>query len=709
MRQIFQSFGTGVVSVVSVPDPVVMPGCLLIRTECSLISAGTERMLVGFGRGSLLKKVRSQPDKVRQVLAKVKTDGLVPTLKAVRGKLADPTPLGYSQVGVVVDIGAGVEGFRVGDRVANNGPHAEMVCVPANLCARVPEGVEPEAAAFTVVGSIGLQGIRLLGPTLGEQVAVFGLGLIGQLVVQMLRAQGCRVLALDLDPGKVAQAEAAGAVGCCLTPGQSPLEAAKAFAGEAGVDGVIITASTPSNDPIEQAAAMCRVRGRIVLVGVVGLALPRDLFYKKELTFQVSCSYGPGRYDPRYEEGGQDYPIGYVRWTEQRNFEAVLELVRAGSIQTQSLQDGVFPLENAKEAYDQLMARRDLLGILITYPHPEVAGHRVTIGSGELQPAKVVSGKALGLAVIGAGNYMKATLLPLLEKCPPHRRVVLASRQGATAALAARRFGFDAASNDVASVLADPAVDAVLIATRHDTHAALAIQALEAGKHVFVEKPLATTLADLERLEAALAQNPGLNLMIGFNRRWAPMTQALSRQLAGRKAPLHVTCQVNAGALPPEHWAASLGEGGGRILGEGCHFIDLMRHWVGAPITDARCFRASHPSGRMEIEDLATVVVTFADGSLGVLNYVSSGHKAFPKEEYTLIWEGKHARLSNFKHLELWGLPGRNMTHRWSQDKGHLATLSRWMEGCSDTRKREDLQTLLEVSRWSIQAAFPND
>jgi len=703
MRQIFQSFGTGAIRVVSVPSPGVSRGRVLIQSECSLISAGTERMLVGFGRGSLLRKVRSQPEKVRQVLAKIGTDGLVPTLKAVRSKLADPTPLGYSQAGRVIAVGEGVRGFRIGDRVASNGAHAEQVVVPANLCARIPEGVSSEAATFTVVGAIALQGIRLLNPTLGETVAVMGLGLIGQLAVQMLLAQGCRVLALDLDADKVALAESFGARGHLLGPGRDPLAAAEAFAGPLGLDGVLITASTPSNQPIEQAAALCRQRGRIVLVGVVGLAIPRDAFYKKELTFQVSCSYGPGRYDPAYEEGGQDYPLGLVRWTEQRNFEAVLELLRTGALRTEALLNGRYPIERAHEAYDALMARRDLLGLLITYPAPEATSARVLLTPGATMP--VASPLPLGLGIVGAGNYLKATLLPLLEHCPPHRRVAIASRQGASAALAAKRFGFAEATSDAAVLFTDPRVDAVVIGTRHDSHADLTIRALEAGKHVFVEKPLATTEADLDRVEAALRAHPGLNLMVGFNRRLAPMSVALHRQLQGRRGPLHVTCIINAGALPADHWTTSPEEGGGRILGEGCHFVDLMRHWVGSPIVSVQTQRAHRLGSGDPIEDLATVTLAFADGSVGVLNYLANGHKGFPKEEYTLFWEGRQARLTNFKRLEYWGVTASGLRHRWSQDKGHQATLSQWLEGCADPSLRPSLEVLLEVSRWAIRAA----
>ncbi len=702
MRQLFQNLGTGEVRIESVPSPQVEPGKLLIQSECSLVSVGTERMLVSFGRSGIYKKIRAQPDKVREVFAKIKTDGLIPTLKAIRNKLADPIPLGYSQVGRVVALGTGVQGFRVGDRVVSNGPHAEQVLVSEKLSALVPENVASEAAVFTVVGSIGLQGIRLLQPTLGESIAVLGLGLIGQLSVQMLLANGCRVLALDPDASKVALAESFGATGVVLRPGESPLSAAVAFAGTAGVDGVIIAASTPSREPIVHSAAMCRQRGRIVLVGVVGLDIPRDAFYKKELTFQVSCSYGPGRYDASYEEKGHDYPLGFVRWTQQRNFTAFLDLLAKGKVDTRPLVSVNYPIEEAAEAYRELLRRHDLIGMILRYPHPEATQRTISLEQNCRSPK--ISPSVPGIAIVGAGNYTRATLLPLLEKCADHRRILLMSRQGSSALLAAKRFGFAAASNDLDFLLNHSEVQGVIITTRHDTHADLVVKCLDRGKHVFVEKPLATTLEDLEKVRLALTRNPGLSLAVGFNRRHAPMSVALLRELQGRKAPLHMVCLINAGSLPSDHWAMSPTEGGGRIVGEGCHFIDLMRHWAQCPIIGSQTSSARNPQGGI-IEDISTITLEFADGSTGVLNYLANGPKSFPKEEFTLVWDGKVARLNNFTRLQHWGSMALPMRHWASQQKGHLQTLDRWLKSLHDPTLRDDTNTLLEVSRWTLNAA----
>jgi predicted dehydrogenase len=542
-----------------------------------------------------------------------------------------------------------------------------------------------------------------LNPTLGESIAVLGLGLIGLLSVQILQANGCRVLALDPDPTKVSLAESFGATGVVLRGGDDPISAVKAFAGPSGVDGVLITASTPSREPILQAADMCRQHGRIVLVGVVGLDIPRDAFYKKELSFQVSCSYGPGRYDPNYEDQGHDYPLGYVRWTEQRNFTAFLGLLASGRVRTSPLLSANFSIEEAPEAYQELVKNKNYIGVIINYPRPETPVRTIFF---EKQGAThIVTTACPGIAIIGAGNYTKATLLPLLDKCSAHHRVILMSRQGASATIAAKRFGFMTASNDLDAVLDNPEVSGVILTTRHDTHADLVVKCLDKGKHVFVEKPLATTLQDLARVQEAQARNPGLSLTVGFNRRHAPMSDALINKLRGRKAPLHMACLINAGALPLDHWTLSQTEGGGRIIGEGCHFIDLMRHWAQSAIVDVHSTYARNAQGG-DIEDMATITLRFADGSTGVLNYLSNGAKRFPKEEFTLFWDGKVARLDNFNKLQYWGCATPTLRHMASQQKGHLQTLDRWMKSLQDPSLRDDVSTLFEVSEWTIKASL---
>src|SRR6267378_740544 len=492
MKQVLQNLKDGATELADVPCPSVGRGQLLIRTRRTLISAGTERMLVDFGKANLIEKAWQQPDKVRMVLDKIRTDGLLPTINAVRNKLDQPLPVGYCNAGVVVGLGEGVTDFKVGDRVASNGRHAEMVCVPSNLCAKIPEMVTDEAAAFTVLGAVALQGIRLAQPTLGEAFAVIGLGLVGLMTVQLLRAQGCRVLGADFDRNRLALARQFGADTVDLEMGGDPVAAAMAFSMERGVDGVLIAASTQSSDPVRQAARMCRKRGRIVLVGVTGLELSRADFYEKELTFQVSCSYGPGRYDPEYEEKGRDYPLGYVRWTEQRNFEAVLEMMAEGRLDVTPLISHRFPIRDAAKAYEAITGDAPALGILIEYPSEESAASRTQQRTVPLPGAAAVrvGGPAIGL--LGAGNYASSVLVPAFAKTRARLRAI-ASANGLTGTHLGKKFGFEQSTTDVVAVLSDPQIDSVVIATRHDSHAGYVVDALRAGKHFFFFKDPATT------------------------------------------------------------------------------------------------------------------------------------------------------------------------------------------------------------------------
>ena len=529
MKQLLQNLRNGTTEIAEVPCPRPGSGQLLIRTSRTLVSAGTERMLVDFGKAGLIDKARQQPDKVRMVLDKVRTDGLIPTLEAVRNKLDQPLPMGYCNVGEVIEVGNGVIGFAVGDRVASNGKHAEIVSVPVNLCAKVPDGVDDEGAAFTVLGAIALQGIRLVQPTLGEAVVVTGLGLIGLVTVQLLKAQGCSVLGLDFDPARLALAQRFGAEVVDLRSGADPVAAAQAISRGRGVDAVILTASTSSNEPMHQAASMCRKRGRIVLVGVTGLALSRADFFEKELTFQVSCSYGPGRYDPAYEEKGHDYPVGFVRWTEQRNFEAVLDMLAERRLDVAALISHRFAIEAAEQAYAVVGGSEPSLGILLEYPkpaadaRPDALVRTVTLQTAHAaQPAP---GGALRVSVIGAGNYAGAVLIPAF-KASGAQLVRIASAGGASSVHLGRKFGFAEATTDVAALFADPGADAVVVGTRHDTHADFVLRARAAGKHVFVEKPLCLTLDELARIEEAW-RGGGPLLTVGFNRRFAPQVRRI--------------------------------------------------------------------------------------------------------------------------------------------------------------------------------------
>ena len=660
-------------------------------------------MLVDFGKAGLIDKARQQPDKVRMVLDKIRTDGLMPTLAAVRNKLDQPLPMGYCNVGVVAEVGAGVSGFAVGDRVASNGKHAEAVSVPANLCALVPDGVADEDAAFTVLGAIALQGIRLVQPTLGEAVVVTGLGLIGLLTVQLLRAQGCRVLGLDFDPVKLDLARRFGAETVDLKAGADPVAAAMAFSRGRGVDAVIITASTKSNEPVHQAALMCRKRGRIVLVGVVGLELSRADFFEKELTFQVSCSYGPGRYDPNYEEKGQDYPVGFVRWTEQRNFEAVLDMLAGGLLQVGPLVSHRFGIADAGQAYAVVGGTEPSLGILLRYPAAAAGGADVawqarTVALPAPAKAAVLPAGAPGVSVIGAGNYAGAVLIPAFKAAGVQFRQIAASASAGSVHLG-RKFGFAQATTDTAALLADPAAQIVVVATRHDSHADYVLRALAAGKHVFVEKPLALRHDELGRIEAACAAAPRQLLMVGFNRRFAPQVQRIKTLLAGAPGPKAFVMTVNAGAIPAKHWTQDLEVGGGRLVGEGCHFIDLLRFLAAAPIQAHNVVAMSAPT-----RDSFTLSLRFADGSVGTIVYLANGSKAFPKERLEVFAAGRVLQLDNFRKLVGYGWPGFSKMNLWRQDKGQAACAKAFVDAVGKGGESPiALGELLEVARVSIE------
>jgi predicted dehydrogenase/threonine dehydrogenase-like Zn-dependent dehydrogenase len=677
MRLILQSLKTGSIELVEAPAPACKVGHLLIATQSSIISAGTERMLVEFGQANLLDKARSQPDKVRQVLAKVKTDGLLPTVDAVFSKLDQPLALGYCNAGVVLAVGAGVSGFQVGDRVVSNGKHAEIVSVPQNLCARIPEGVTGETAAFTVLASIGLQGIRLAQPTLGERVVVIGLGLIGLLTVQLLAANGCQVLGIDFNQERLDLAAQSGAQTVNLSAGTDPVAAGLAFSQGQGVDAVLITAATSSSEPVHQAAQMSRKRGRIVLVGVTGLELSRADFYEKELTFQVSCSYGPGRYDPNYEEKGQDYPFGFVRWTEQRNFEAVLDLMAGGQLDVAPLISHRIPLAEAQRAYQLLTDDPQALGIVLTYPETEPDLRRALPVAAVAVPAGSSVGGTAICGVLGAGNFASRVLLPALAKTEA-RLHTIASGGGTSAAIAARKFKFAQASSDTAALLQDETVNTLFILTRHNNHARLTAEALQAGKHVFVEKPLALNREQLALVEQAVTNAPDRQLLVGFNRRFAPLAQQMRSLLRGRVEPLSLIYTVNAGMIPPDHWTQDPGVGGGRIIGEGCHFIDFLRFLVGQPIVGVTAHRMG---GRSAVcEDKMSILLDFADGSMGTVHYLANGSKQFPKERVELFSEGRNLVLDNFHSLKGYGWPGFRSKRLWRQDKGHQAEVNAFVE-----------------------------
>jgi predicted dehydrogenase/threonine dehydrogenase-like Zn-dependent dehydrogenase len=702
VKQLLQSLRNGTIDVAAVPCPGPQDGHVLITTSRTLISAGTERMLVDFGKAGFIEKARQQPDKVRMVLNKIRTDGLVPAVTAVLNKLDQPLAIGYSNVGTVAHAGNGVGGFSVGERVVSNGKHAEVVNVPANLCAKVPDSVSDDEAAFTIVGAIALQGIRLVQPTLGEAVVVTGLGLIGLMTVQLLRAHGCRVLGLDFDPAKLELARGFGAEVVQLSSGQDPVAAADTFSRGRGVDAVVITASTTSSEPVHQGAIMCRKRGRIVLVGVTGLQLSRADFYEKELTFQVSCSYGPGRYDPHYETRGHDYPLAFVRWTEQRNFEAVLDMLASGGLDVKPLISHRFAITDAPRAYEVVGGAEPSLGILLEYPSvPERDLRSRTI---QTAPARLAGAGTAAVSFIGSGNYATSVLIPSFRLTGARLRSV-ASNAGVTGVHAARKFGFEETTTDTERVFADPETNAVVIGTRHDSHAPLVLRALAAGKHVFVEKPLCLTLEDVTAIEHA-ARASGRCLMVGFNRRFAPQVRRIKTLLAPLNAAKTFVMTVNAGAIPAAHWTQDPAVGGGRIVGEACHFIDLLRGLAGCPITGVQAARLGGPTGSTGPSENATLTLQFEDGSIGTIHYFANGHKAFPKERLEVFAGGRILQLDNFRKLAGFGWPAFSRMNLWRQDKGQAACAAAFVQTIERGGDAPiPLDELLEVSRISIEAA----
>jgi predicted dehydrogenase len=702
LKQILQSLKSGQTSIEEIPVAILRSNSVAVRTRQSLVSAGTERMLVDFGKANWLNKARQQPEKVRMVLDKIRTDGLATTLDAVQSKLDQPLTLGYCNVGKVSEVGSNVIGFEVGDRVVSNGNHAEVVSVSQNLCARIPDCVTDEQASFTVLASIGLQGIRLVNPTLGECIVVTGLGLIGLLTVQMLRAQGCRVLGIDYDASRLKLARQFGADIVNPATGEDVLVAADTFSRGRGVDAVIITASTKSNDPMSQAAKMCRKRGRIVLVGVVGLELSRSDFYEKELTFQVSCSYGPGRYDPAYEENGQDYPLGFVRWTEQRNFEAVLDLLAAGSLDVTPLISHRFELEQAGDAYDLLSSGAPSLGILIEYPTSVETQQRtvsLSLTNGEDLNRLISSGDSVRVGFLGAGNYAGRVLIPAFQKSGLELHT-LVSGGGVSAVHYGKKFGFRLASTDSSALLADSEVNAVVIATRHNAHAKQIVAALGAGKHVFVEKPLCLTTPELELIQAAYVESNNL-LLVGFNRRFAPQVVKTKSLLDGVPGPKSFVMTVNAGAIPVDHWTQDLSIGGGRLLGEACHFVDLLRHLAGASIKSSKLQELN-----VATRDTFTITLSFADGSIGTVHYFANGSKQFPKERLEVFAGGRVLQLDNFRKLTGFGWPGFNRMNLWRQDKGQNALVSAFAGAIREGKQSPiPADELFEVMRVCLELA----
>jgi predicted dehydrogenase/threonine dehydrogenase-like Zn-dependent dehydrogenase len=666
MQQLIQNVRTGECRVAVVPEPMARPGHVLIANVCSVISAGTEKMVLELAKKSLLGKARERPDHVRRVLEKLRNEGFFHTVRQVLEKLDEPMTMGYSSAGVVLACGAGIQEFKPGDRVASNGAHAGIVCVPKNLCARVPDVVPFDQAAFAVLGAIALQGVRLARLGLGDTAFVVGLGLIGQITVALLRANGCRVFGTDLDAEKCRLALRMGAeqAGTGVDARQI-LEWTRGL----GADAVLLTASTKSDGPVALAGEAVRPKGRVVAVGAVGLHLPRRPYYFKEAEFVVSCSYGPGRYDPEYEERGHDYPAAYVRWTEQRNMQAVLDLMGAGQLDLSPLITHRFPIAEAESAYRLIETNREpYVAIVLDYPAPHARPleRRIEL---RVSPAR---GK-VGIGCLGAGNFARMVLLPAIQRVEKLRPRILCSASGLTAVHSGQKLGFEAATADENEVFQDADVQAVFILTRHDQHARQVIQGLHAGKHVFVEKPLALTIEEVEEIEAALqaAPEPKPLLMVGFNRRFSPAAVRVKEFFAAVHGPRTVSIRFNAGAIPTEHWTQDENVGGGRIIGEACHAIDLATFLTGSPPVRVFAESVGGPNAPAVTDDQCFITLRHANGSVSSIAYLAGGDKAFPKERVEVLGGGRLAVIDDFREVITSSGGKAKKSRAWQQDKGH--------------------------------------
>ncbi|MBC8030892.1 MAG: bi-domain-containing oxidoreductase [Pyrinomonadaceae bacterium] len=673
MKQVLQNRKTGKAAVMDVPVPALQRGRILVRSVASLISAGTERVAVETARKSLVQEARERPDLVRAVIDKARTEGLRSTWSSVREKLAASQALGYSAAGIVIEVGEEVTGFTVGDRVACAGvgyaSHAEVLSVPQNLCVRLPEKVDFEAGAFGTLGAIALQGVRLAEPTLGESVVVIGLGLVGQLAAQLLTANGCRVFGIDLDPSRVDLARRVG-VDAGGTPDSEIKDAVVNWTRGRGADAVLIATATESNQPVDLAGEISRLKGRVIVVGSAGLEIPRQSYYTRELSLQLSMSYGPGRYDANYEERGHDYPFGYVRWTESRNIAAFLELLGQQRISVGPLISHRFEIDDAERAYQLIAGDVDEphLGVLLRYDPDRPLARNVEIFE---TPKLGKQAGSVNVGVIGAGNYVRAMLLPHF-KSEGANLVSIATASGVTAVDAAKKFGFAQAVSGADEIIRNPDINLLVIGTHNDLHAGLATQALEFGKHVFVEKPLALNYDELDEVIGAAAVSEG-RLMVGFNRRFSPLAIKAKEFFAGRRAPLSILYRVNAGRVSPTDWTQDPQEGGGRIIGEVCHFVDLMQFWTGSvPVS---VFAQSISANRVDVtsEDSVFITLRFADGSNGCIAYLAEGDKALAKERVEIFGDGKIFVLDDFRGASAYHDGREVKTRAGAQDKGQAA------------------------------------
>ena len=674
MKQIVQYLGNGKTLLEEVPIPKIKSGHILIKTTRSLVSLGTERMLVDFGKANLVSKAMQQPEKVKQVIKKIKSDGLMPTLNSIRNTLGQPMPLGYCNVGIVHEVGEGVLEFNVGDRVISNGHHAEFVCIPQNLVAKIPNNVSDDSAAFTVIGSIGLQGIRLLNPTFGETIVVIGLGLIGLVTAELLIANGCNVIGFDYDSKKVDLAIKKGILAINPSEGTNQVDFIKNYTNGIGADGIIITASNKSDEIISQSAKMCRKRGRIILVGVIGLDISRADFYEKEITFQVSCSYGPGRYDDNYEKKGQDYPIGFVRWTEKRNFETILNSLSNKSLDVESLITDKISLEDYNKVYND-MSNPNTIACIIEYSDNPSTKNVVTYNEIEFKKNTGIVG------IIGAGGFTSSTVLPNLKK-NNYQIKYIASLGGLNSTIQAKRFGISNSTSDYKVIINDKNVDLVFITTRHDSHYSLINECLEKDKNIFVEKPLCININELKNIEK-LYSKKNVKITVGFNRRFAPFSKKIKSSIGNTNVPINVIITVNAGFIPSDHWVQDMKSGGGRIIGEGCHFIDLASYFTGSNVKKV-CMNSMGINPK-DNTDNVSILLNFHNGSNATINYFSNGSKSYSKERIEVYSQERTFVVDNWRSLNIYS--NSNKKIKSNQDKGHYNQFNELLQNHLDGEK----------------------
>jgi polar amino acid transport system substrate-binding protein len=705
MKQVTQTLRTGTVEVNEVPIPTLTDKFVLVQNTASVISAGTEKTKIDMGKKNLLQKAKARPDLVKQVLKKIQTEGLKKTFQTVTSRLNSPSPLGYSCAGNVIAAGGLVEGIQPGDRVACGGAdyanHAEFVTIPKNLVVKIPDNVTDEEAAFTTVGSIAMQGVRLAEPRMGETFLVLGLGLLGQIAVQLLRANGCNVIATDLDAALVKQAEGFGAIGASASADVEGL--CKELTAGHGVDGVLVCAGTSSNQPIELCGAVTREKGRVVVVGAIRMDIPREDFFKKEINVVISRSYGPGRYDPFYEENGNDYPLGYVRFTEQRNMKTFLDLISQGKVDVKTLITHRYTVDQAAEAYQLIEGAKTepYLGIIMQYDANSTTNTkaaRITVNTTPINKDK------LGLSFFGAGNYATASLLPPLNDKVDVEFRGLVTASGRTAQGVANQFGFTFCAGDFQEILSSD-TDAIMVTTRHDTHASSVAAAIKANKHVYVEKPIALNVEELQIIHAEKLKNQNSQVMVGFNRRFAPSTLDVNKHFKDVKSPLVVNIRINSGFIPADHWIQDPAVGGGRIIGEGCHFVDLASALAGSNPKTVTCIGTAKDNKSALLNDNVSIMLTFENGSIANIIYTADGSKAMQKETVEVFGGGRSAIINDFKEATLFSGDSKSEVKKLTaQDKGQKTMLDTWLKGLKSGEPCVSYECLMANSLATILA-----